>query len=278
MVAARGRVCSPLTGHRHRRPACPAPTSFGAVGGGYRMTNKRRAASAAVFLPPTGDKLLDARRAPRRAAAIARILKAVGKSRVNKKRLAADIVGASMEKPSYLDVLEGSSAKSRLKKVRRILQALAKQDALIDADPYIGATINKIDWPFQVPPIKDVLLRLLRLERSLAWLSKQWRGKVDVPDNLKDRRPTEREWLAGVSLPLVYERHFLRRAGRSRNVKGDPTGPMVDFIDAALKELGLPYARESIVRAFTRLSAQRTVQRDAGGLELGLRAKIQKKN
>jgi hypothetical protein len=182
-----------------------------------------------------------------------------------------------MEKPSSLDVLQGSSAESRLKKVRRILQAVAKSDALIDSDPYISATVNKINSPFQVPPIKDVLLRLRRLERSLAWLSEQWRSKVDVPNNLRDRRPTEREWLSGVSLPLVYERHFLRRAGRSRNAEGDPTGPMVDFVDAALIELGRPYARESIVRAFARLSTQRTDRRNAGGLGLGLRAKIEKK-
>ena len=99
------------------------------------MTKKRRAASAEVFLPPTGHKALDAWRAPRRAAAIARILKAVGKSRVNKVRLADDIVQASMDRPSSLDLLEGSSAKSRLTKVRRILQGLAKQDALIELRP-----------------------------------------------------------------------------------------------------------------------------------------------
>ena len=65
-----------------------------------------------------------------------------------------------MDRPSSLDLLEGSSAKSRLTKVRRILQGLAKQDALIDSDPYISATVNKINSPFQVPPIKDVLLRV----------------------------------------------------------------------------------------------------------------------
>ena len=66
----------------------------------------------------------------------------------------------------FLDLLEGSIAKSRLTKVRRILQGLARQDTLIDSDPYISATVNKINSPFQVPPIKDVLLEVRRLQKS----------------------------------------------------------------------------------------------------------------
>jgi hypothetical protein len=227
------------------------------------MTKTRRAASAAVFSPPTGDKELDARLAAKRTAAITRILKAVGKvPAVNEIRLATDIHEAYIKALVVLDPLEISRAKSRLKKLQRIINATKKLHTLVASDFFISATINKIDTPFGIPPLKRLLLHADILKNELTWFANQWqRQRADLSD-VSSRRPSVFEWLAGVSLPLVYERHFLRHAGRSRNAEGNASGPMVRFIEASMRELGVKkFKPESINRAFTRLTRQREEER-----------------
>ena len=141
---------------------------------------------------------------------------------------------------------------------------MEKQAALIRADPYISEAIG---YPTGLVPqsIWMCISELRSLEYKLSLLAKKWRSKADLPPELRSRRPSEREWLAGVSLPLVYERHFLSPAGRSRNAEGKPGGPTVRFVEATLTELGLPYSSESIVRAFTRLKRQRDEERTRRG-------------
>jgi hypothetical protein len=231
--------------------------------GGDGMTKRLRAASAAVFSPPTGDKELDTWLAPERTAAITRIRKAVGEGpTINEIRLATDIYEAFIRAIAVLDPLEISKSKGRLKILQRITKATEQLDKLVALDFFISATINKVDTPFNIPPIKRVLLDADILENELTRLANQWQHhKADLSRDMKDRRPSLFEWLAGASLPLVYERHFLRRAARSRNAKSEPSGPMVRFIEATLKELGLPRKRESIVRAFSRLQCQRDEER-----------------
>jgi hypothetical protein len=227
--------------------------------GGDGMTKRLRAASAKAFSPPTGA---DDRLAEERTAAITRIRKAVGKvSAINEIRLATDI-----RTTVVLDPLEISRAKKRLETLERIVQAIEKLDTLIASDFFISATINKIHTPFGFRPLQRLLLEANILKNELTQFANQWqRHKDDLSRDMKGRRPSLFEWLAGASLPLVYERHFLRRAGRSRNAKAEPDGPMVRFIEATLKELGLPRKRESIVRAFSRLRRQR----DEEGIKSG---------
>ena len=209
-------------------------------------------------MPPTGHEAFDAWVAPQRTAAISRILKAVHKKAVHKTavdevRLADDIFQADAENP-----YQGSEASVRLKKVKRILKNVEKQAALIDADAYLKAILSdKKVGLGPLPPIWALLFELRSLENTLAYTAKESRSKADLPHELKGRRPSELEWLAGVSLPLVYERHFQFRAGRSRNAMGEPSGPTVRFIEATLTELGMPYSPESIVRAFSRLAPLR---------------------
>jgi hypothetical protein len=223
----------------------------------------RRAATGWVFLPPTSTGELEEWIAPQRAAAIAHIVKCVGKPVDNKIQLASDIYQAHCEIPSFLVLLEGPQAQRRLKLLRRILKGVEKQAGLIESDPYIKGAINKVSTPFEIPTVQQLLLKLRGLEESLKWLAKQWRSKADVPESLGNRRPSQLEWLAGVSLPLVYERRFLRRAGRSRNIEsGEPSGPMIRFVEATLKELGGQiFKRESIARAFTRCTSLRNAER-----------------
>jgi hypothetical protein len=139
-------------------------------------------------------------------------------------------------------------------------QEKEKQAALISADSYLSGAIGTAVG-VKAPPIWDLRIQLQSLEIQLSSLAKEWRTKIDLPPELRDRRPSEPEWLAGVSLPLVYERHFHSPAGRSRNAEGTPAGPTVRFVGATLSELSIAYSPESIVRAFTRLKRQRDKER-----------------
>ena len=203
-----------------------------------------------AFTPPTGEKAFDDWIAPQRTAAISRILKAVGKSPNSELDLATGIYHACVETQSKLDPLDGSKASNRLRKIKRIVKALQKQIAFVSADPYLKRRIKDANG-VAPRPIVQLLFELQSLENEWSWLAKKWRSKADLPPSLKDRRPSELEWLAGVSLPLIYERNFLRRAGRSRTTTG---GPTVRFIAATLSELGLSYSNESILRAMSRLA------------------------
>jgi hypothetical protein len=73
--------------------------------------------------------------------------------------------------------------------------------------------------------------------------------------------PTAVEWLAGVELPCIFEEHFHRKAGGSRNAEGRPDGPCVRFVESALRELGFQYSAESILRAMTGLRTLRLNRR-----------------
>lgn len=229
---------------------------------GYSMT-KKRAGTASAFTPPTGHRAFDDWVAPQRTAAIARIIKSVGKHPgkhpSDEVRLAADIYQAYIEAPLEIDPDDSSKAKNRLNSVKAILKGVENQCARIAADPYLSSTINKANG-VQPAPITSVLFQLRSLEIALSSRAQKWRSKANLPPELKGRRPTELEWLAGVSLPLIYERHFLSRAGRSRNTDGKPDGPSVRFTGATLEELDMSYSRESIARAFTRMAPFRKTE------------------
>jgi hypothetical protein len=234
---------------------------------------KKRNWTIAAFVPASGEnKALDDWFARLRTAAIARIVEAVGKSIDDEAQLATDIFEACITTRLKLDLSEGSKAAQRLQKVQSIRREVERQTALISADTYLSKAIGD---PAGVKPLVNILeLRdaLRGLEIQLSVLAKRWRSKTDLPPELKGRRPSGPEWLAGVALPLVYERHFLSPAGRSRNARGEPGGPTVRFVDATLKELGIRYSPESIVRAFTGLWRQRDEERKRSGVSR--RAKI----
>jgi hypothetical protein len=231
------------------------------------VTRRRRAVYAVVFMPPIGIKKLDHWLTAKRTAAIGRIVRAVGKVPDSEESLATDIYRAFSEESAARDPLEGFKAKARLAKVQEIIEAAERLDTLITADPYISARL--VNWstksplepttPFELPPIH---VRARSLRNELALVAKNWRNKADLPAK---RRPSELEWLAGVSLPLVYERHFRHRAGRSRNARGEPSGPTVKFVQATLREAGLSCKPETIVRAFSRLAKQRDDERSQMG-------------
>jgi hypothetical protein len=209
-----------------------------------------------AFTPPIGESAFDAWIAPQRSAAIARILNAVGKTPNSEIELANGIFQACIETRCKINSNEGSKANVRLKKVKRILRGVRKQIAFIGTDPFLSEKI-KAAHGLAPSPINHLFFELQCLESELSRLAAEWKRKAKLPPALKDRRPSETEWLAGVALPLVYERNFFRRAGRSRGTGGKSSGPTVRFIAATLREIDVPYSEESIARAMSRLATLR---------------------
>jgi hypothetical protein len=218
------------------------------------------------------------------AEAIGRILAAVGRGYIppelDRKALCADIADAYHSRRCAFDLADGSKAQDQLKQLRRIRKTAEKLASLLSAaDITVNATIatclDKITppWAKIAPPMGspaapkpveqlDQWLRAIAMAEGLRERrAAKWRtGHKHDPD-LRGRRVTEKEWLAGVSLPLVFEWHFRERAGRSRSKAGKPSGPMVRFIGATMKELGLPYDAESIMRAYSLRAPLRAQQR-----------------
>jgi hypothetical protein len=56
------------------------------------------------------------------------------------------------------------------------------------------------------------------------------------------------EWLINSLLREVYEKHFEAKAGRSRTVHGDPTGPYFRFVRETLAEFKASCSDETIIR------------------------------
>jgi hypothetical protein len=109
------------------------------------------------------------------------------------------------------------------------------------------------------------MLRDLRKDPETPWrvFSEEtakalWSGTiVDDLSRVLECPPTSRrganptELLVGQELPLIFEGFFGREARRSRGSDGELHGPYLDFVDAALKEMGISYGRGSISRALT---------------------------
>jgi hypothetical protein len=126
--------------------------------------------------------------------------------------------------------------------------------------PFIPSSL-----PLNPPPavaflecLRPAIAKAEQLEQSKA---KKWKTGHKRDPILRGRRPTGPEMLAGVYLPLIFEMHFLQRAARSRDKGGKPSGPMVRFIRATMRELGLRYSDESIVRAYSLRATLRKEER-----------------
>jgi hypothetical protein len=93
---------------------------------------------------------------------------------------------------------------------------------------------------------------------GLVWLMETTSNLLqEPPDRLlaltKDfSTESSLEHIAGTYLPAIFERHLCGSRGRSRKADGTPTGPCVRFVHQAMAELGMPYDKESIVRAMSR--------------------------
>jgi hypothetical protein len=158
-----------------------------------------------------------------------------------------------------------------MREATETLIALLKPDVGMDA--MIAAQLKRAGIATPTPPMSQplTLVSLLeQLRRAIAdtekiqqSINEKWRSGHKRDPSLRRRRLTAKEWLAGVALPLSFERHFRLPAGRSRGKAGKPSGPMVRFISTTMQELGLTYADESIVKAYS-LRAPLRAQRRRG--------------
>jgi len=208
------------------------------------------------------------------AEAIDRILAAVSEKHVppglDRKALCADIADAYHSRHAAVDLFDGAKAQAQLRLLGRIRKTAEKLASLLKkADVSLDARITfcleeitpaseKIAPPMGSPITPKPIDQLNGLLRAIAMtegererVAMKWRKAHKRARDLRGRRVTEKEWLAGVSLPLVFEMHFPQRAGRSRDEAGRPSGPMISFIAATMQELGLRYSPESIAKAYS---------------------------
>jgi hypothetical protein len=108
------------------------------------------------------------------------------------------------------------------------------------------------------PGSEELIIRFICAAEAVE----QTLGESDqrIVSKYSPRIPTASEWLAGVELPLVFEKFFRRKEGRSRS-GGKPSGPTVRFVNAVMTEVDTPFSEESIVRAMTRLDEIRDRRR-----------------
>jgi hypothetical protein len=83
--------------------------------------------------------------------------------------------------------------------------------------------------------------------RNVPWQKplEDWRQEVRPGRSL-----SAAELLAGWHLPKVFAKHFRSRSKFSRGTN-DAHGPCIDFVDAVLVELSIPFAKNSIGAAIT---------------------------
>jgi hypothetical protein len=145
----------------------------------------------------------------------------------------------------------GARARKRIKRLKQILEAAKQLESLLKVQDDASHIIREC---FGEGPLVTVIQLFAEIEALLRVLSNH--------DPSQWGNPTTNVWLAGAELPYVFEEHFCRKPGASRNKahkKGG--GPCVRFIEATMLELGRPYSTASILRAMTRLRALRENRR-----------------
>jgi hypothetical protein len=153
----------------------------------------------------------------------------------------------------------GARARKRLKRLKQIRETAEQLASLLEVKDDASDPIEKLwsksaqrlgDWPLALVS-RLIVDHVEAIEHALSNAEpSQWGN------------PTANEWLAGAELPCVFEEHFRRKPGGSRNKthkKGD--GPCVRFIEATMRELGVRYSPASILRTMTRLRALRDHRR-----------------
>ena len=125
----------------------------------------------------------------------------------------------------------GAPARKLLKQFKQVRETTDQLALLLDAKNDASDLIQELcgEWP------KAMVSRLIVDVEALEWVL----GNREFPQG-----PNAKEWLAGVELPCVFEEHFHRKPGRSRNKDGEPDGPCVRFIATTMLELGKQYSLE----------------------------------
>ena len=191
--------------------------------------------------------------------ALDQILDAVGKKfipvNLNRKVLWTAIVKAVETKEAIDRFRPGARKRAMTKSVKRIRKAAKSLRAPIKENDDVDQLFASL-LPSALEDIERLIVVTERAEQT-------WNKPNEAICAQYDRIPSAGEWLAGVELPLIFEKCFSRSkpAGRSRNKNGDPSGPTVRFITAVMSEMDSPLKGETIVRAMTRFSELRKRRR-----------------
>jgi hypothetical protein len=143
----------------------------------------------------------------------------------------------------------GARARKSLKRLKQIRETAELLAVLLDTKDDASNLIQKLcgEWPNAM--VSRLIVDVETLEDVLG------DGKPSQWGN-----PSANEWLAGVELPCVFQEHFHREPGGSRNKARKVGGPCVRFIEATMRELGKSYDPASILRAMTSLRALRATR------------------
>lgn len=139
----------------------------------------------------------------------------------------------------------GAPARKLLKQLTQVRETATQLAVLLSTKDDASDLIQELcgEWPKAM--VGRLIVDVEALEHVL--------GDRGFPQG-----PNAKEWLAGVELPCVFEEHFHRKPGGSRNkTRKKGGGPCVRFIEAAMRELAKPYSTASILRAMTRLHVRR---------------------
>jgi hypothetical protein len=138
----------------------------------------------------------------------------------------------------------GARARKLLKRLKQVRETAELLAVMLDTKDDASDLIQELcgEWPKAM--VSRLIVNVEALEQVIS------DGKPSQWGN-----PNANEWLAGVELPCVFEEHFHRKPGGSRNEARKAGGPCVRFIEATMRELGKPYDPASVLRAMTRLRA-----------------------
>jgi hypothetical protein len=149
----------------------------------------------------------------------------------------------------------------QIEKTARKLSSLLEDDDAWAAEAISSALadINPIKITTVLRLIAAAAKKYNKLIKQPAWAPEASKG---VSAELGMNKLSAFDWLVGVRLARVYERHFGQRAGRSRMKDGQVGGPYIRFVQVTLRELGIlnhrkPYSREGIARSVSRARGSR---------------------
>jgi hypothetical protein len=143
---------------------------------------------------------------------------------------------------------------SVVKTAKKLQQMLADkvvwQELTLDGSDKGGNEIlNGLDW-------------LIIAERpEYRWRPPKSNTRWKLPRVFEKTRSAV-DWLAGIELPDIYQRHFRRRPTSWKDANGNIKGAYIDFAEAVLRELGIVPKKRSFV-PLTELGRPRSYSRKA---------------
>jgi hypothetical protein len=110
----------------------------------------------------------------------------------------------------------------------------------------------------KIASLASLMRSLGDLLSVVGTIERQCTGTASFREVLNDVRPSF--WLIGNDLVNVFEKHFAKQAGRTRNSDGQPDSPFVRFVTAVTAELGEPVVDETVSKAMSAVAKDRRLK------------------